>query len=98
MITGATFPKDLLQQNVEIQYCILYFQIFLPDNIFTFKHYMLDFILKIVEWRLQNDGVNQVSLLVIFVIFQRVDCPEYNNVNTPWSPPGHLQATAAPRL
>ena len=43
---------------------------------------MLDFIMEIVKWRLQDKSVNQVSLLVIFVIFQRVDCPEHNIVNT----------------
>ena len=71
---------------------------FPPYHIFTFKHYMLDLILKIVEWRLQDEGVNNFSQLGIFVIFQRVDCPEHK-----MSPPGyslqpHLQATAAPRL
>ena len=74
MIAGASFPMDLLKQMVKTDFLLC---IFLPYYIFTFKHYMLDLILEIVERRLQDEGVNQVSQLRIFVVFQRVDCPEH---------------------
>ena len=75
IITGASFPKDLLKQIV-VAFNVSYFWIFPPDNIFTFKHHMLDFLLEIVEWRLQHEGIYKLSLPVVFIIFQSIHCSE----------------------
>ena len=48
---------------------------------------MLDFLLEIVEWRLQHEGINQLSLLVVFTIFQSIDCSENGAQCDQWSPP-----------